>query len=156
SRSSTGSFSHSVRRERRLCLTSAEVVMENPACPWQEKPSILSLLRAWDGSEDLDLSEEKDPPFPAQPGFPKIYFAAGLEDRLARAPGGKSERDVLDDLFFALERLVKADTDTARLALYESVCKERVIHFTKAILQRLPGHDTLRPAALRPHARWLI
>src|SRR5687768_4596903 len=84
-------------------------------------PSILSLLRAWDGRSDFELPDEEC-------GENTIRFASGAMDGIAAHHMTSAEPteapEVVDDLIAALERLVRERSDDARAALYELALRE--------------------------------
>src|SRR5271163_461480 len=93
--------------------------VSNPASdllPWLPGPSILSVIRAWQGEDVCQLPDDEP-----QAGN-KIRFAAGAWDGIAthhveRPREHDKARHVLKTVE-ALARLVREDNDDARAALY--------------------------------------
>src|SRR3712207_4570662 len=90
--------------------------------PWQQGPSILSLLRARDGASALELPDE--PP----------SFGVRFQKPAPDAPSAEEAASTAVD---ALYRLVAEDSDEARYGLYSSLQAPKQYSYEPALMTAL-------------------
>lgn len=121
--------------------------------PWQTGPSILAVLRAWDGTSPCELPDE------ANEGE-QIRFAAGAWDGiLGHHCGGLDEQEearLIDRLLAALRELTRTGSDAARARLYDLLIGESLIRHIDIFIRELTAQEWIGPTEVRRHARWLI
>jgi hypothetical protein len=122
--------------------------------PWLPGPSILSTIRAWQGEEPCPLPDEEP-----QAGN-KVRFAPGAWDGIATHHLGRaSEHDEARHVLTTVEtlaRLVRDDSDEARVSLYQLYLGDTVSPHADALVEEIRRQQELGPEELRPHARWLV
>jgi len=121
--------------------------------PWQDRPSILSAIRAWDGRTSLPLPDEP-------PAANRVRYASGALDGIVThhlgSASARDQADVVSSVLFSLERLARTGGDHARGALYELVMRGSVAAHADAIVDRLAEQRRLTRGEVRDAARWLI
>ncbi|MFO0925745.1 MAG: hypothetical protein U0736_01750 [Gemmataceae bacterium] len=121
--------------------------------PWQTGPSIVDVLRGWDGTTPCDLPDE------AADGD-QIRFAAGAWDGIlghhCAGLDEQAEARLIDRLLAALRDLVQTDTDAARAHLYDLLVGESLVRHIDLFIRELTTQEGIGPAAVRRHARWLV
>lgn len=122
--------------------------------PWKEGPSILAVLRSWDGSQPFELPDE--PPAAAN----KLRFASGAWDGILTHHVGKAaeqaEAKVVYAVLAGLGHLIDRNDDPARATLYRLARQEAVVPYADAIVEELVRQRNFGPEQIRPHARWLV
>jgi hypothetical protein len=126
----------------------------NLSLPWLPGPSILSVLRAWQGDELCPLPDEE------ARAAGKVRFAPGAWDgitthHMGRAPEHDEARHVLATVE-ALTRLARADSDEARAAVYQLHLETTISSHADALVEEITRQQEFGPDELRPHARWLV
>src|SRR5262249_25856307 len=119
--------------------------------PWMPVPSILSVLRAWQGRDLCPLPDEE-----ADAGN-RVRFAPGAWDGIATHHMGRAEeRDEARLVLQTVEALTRLarEGDAARERLYRLYLGETVSAHADALVEEVTRQQEFGPEDLRPHARW--
>jgi hypothetical protein len=122
--------------------------------PWQSGPTLLSVLRQWDGRQPIRFLDDTAVVENA------IGIASDAEKGVSPHDSDRADAHsnigrvqiVLD----SLTNLVRKNDDKRRIALYEIAMKVPMSRYGDQVLDALKRQSVIGAKDVRPHARWLV
>lgn len=120
--------------------------------PWGTGPSILGLIRAWDGQSPLRLPDQMDGDEPP--------LASGALDGLAThhsTSSSKSDQSkTAQEILAALRKQARSGSERSRRAVYRLALETPVSAYADALISALARDRACVLVSLREPARWLV